>query len=387
MTRPLEGRPRSRNAGKVRAQSLLRQNLAICATTQMRAGQETLVQRRDTGNLHCDGRPLGERRATSENPQQKKWGKMIGAVIEQVLLSEVRFDHSVMLALAEGEGKAVLYSSSCSWMSSSAFLKRLAQFRTVCDDFGQLPHESHQAFLPLDALTLERAFEGSRSDLARDHHTDGTATGYAFLVASERKAILFALARSDGDAFFSLDETQRLRRFAPMVWGVLHDCLRLSQNKGPFIQQLPPAPDAVSGHIGQSAEPPGSLAHVLGDFIRTRGVRLSPRELAVASLSLRGESAKTIAAGLGISPHTVAIHLRNIYSKLHVKNRAHLHAVYADFFMAGAGPPSPPSINPLAAESMTHAGTVPQFTQSPWRSVIRSIRTARIALSADAVKP
>lgn len=49
---------------------------------------------------------------------------------------------------------------------------------------------------------------------------------------------------------------------------------------------------------------------------------LSERELDVLRLVVRGHTKKEIAAALDLSQHTVDSHLRNIYQKLHVNNRA-----------------------------------------------------------------
>lgn len=49
---------------------------------------------------------------------------------------------------------------------------------------------------------------------------------------------------------------------------------------------------------------------------------LTERELEVLRLCVRGHTKKEIAANLDLSQHTIDSHLRNIYQKLHVNNRA-----------------------------------------------------------------
>jgi DNA-binding CsgD family transcriptional regulator len=56
--------------------------------------------------------------------------------------------------------------------------------------------------------------------------------------------------------------------------------------------------------------------------------RLSPREHASISLTLQGNSVDDIAYSLSISPHTVRVHMRNAYSKLRVRNRLELFAMF-----------------------------------------------------------
>lgn len=61
---------------------------------------------------------------------------------------------------------------------------------------------------------------------------------------------------------------------------------------------------------------------VLQFFCPPQGEDLTPRELEVLSLIARGLRLKDVAAELGISVHTVGDHVKNIYRKLQVDNRA-----------------------------------------------------------------
>ncbi|MEM9000003.1 MAG: response regulator transcription factor [Bacteroidota bacterium] len=53
---------------------------------------------------------------------------------------------------------------------------------------------------------------------------------------------------------------------------------------------------------------------------------LSERETEILKMLAKGMNYKEIAEALFLSPHTVKTHIKNIYSKLHVKNRA--EAIY-----------------------------------------------------------
>ncbi len=66
---------------------------------------------------------------------------------------------------------------------------------------------------------------------------------------------------------------------------------------------VPPVPDVSSAPIGDHEE-------------------LSPREVELLERIVMGETEQVIAEYLGISPHTVRTHVKNIYRKLRVRTRA-----------------------------------------------------------------
>lgn len=57
---------------------------------------------------------------------------------------------------------------------------------------------------------------------------------------------------------------------------------------------------------------------------------LTPREREVAEFTLKGHSAESIGQLLGISPGTVRIHRRNIYSKLNINSQGELFSRFLD---------------------------------------------------------
>jgi DNA-binding CsgD family transcriptional regulator len=62
--------------------------------------------------------------------------------------------------------------------------------------------------------------------------------------------------------------------------------------------------------------------HVGMSPARTKSKTLTPRELAVVQLLASGCSYREVAARLGISPHTVVTHVKNVYRKLEVHTAA-----------------------------------------------------------------
>ena len=70
-----------------------------------------------------------------------------------------------------------------------------------------------------------------------------------------------------------------------------------------------------------------------------REVVLSAREEEVLHWLARGYTNKEIASGIGISPHTVSVHLVSIYDKIHVRSRAAATAWHLG--RGGSLPPAP----------------------------------------------
>lgn len=70
-----------------------------------------------------------------------------------------------------------------------------------------------------------------------------------------------------------------------------------------------------------------SMAHETSRLRQEQWETLTRREREVARLAAEGRRNAEIAQDLQISTHTVATHLKNIYSKLHVRSRLELAQV------------------------------------------------------------
>ena len=67
-------------------------------------------------------------------------------------------------------------------------------------------------------------------------------------------------------------------------------------------------------------------------------LRLSPRELQVVKGVFRDDKEESIAADLGISPHTVSTYLQRIYAKLRVGSRPQLIVRVVAEYLRGSRP-------------------------------------------------
>lgn len=89
-------------------------------------------------------------------------------------------------------------------------------------------------------------------------------------------------------------------------------------------------------------EPSTAIRQGIEQAFRTIGAGiLTPRERQVVEHTLRGHSAEAAGRILGISPGTVRIHRRNIYSKLRISSQGEL---FSHFITAMLGPSEPRSV-------------------------------------------
>ncbi|KUG40604.1 helix-turn-helix transcriptional regulator [Pseudomonas savastanoi pv. fraxini] len=81
----------------------------------------------------------------------------------------------------------------------------------------------------------------------------------------------------------------------------------------------------IASEIGESKN---SRPHQWQDRIVALAPKLTGREIEVLKLALSGFSNSEIAGKLSVSPETVKVHRRNLYSKLNIKSQSELFAYF-----------------------------------------------------------
>ncbi|MBH8581908.1 response regulator transcription factor [Bisbaumannia pacifica] len=112
---------------------------------------------------------------------------------------------------------------------------------------------------------------------------------------------------------FDADQLARLRTLEPMIAHLAHRHWR---------PRLPTPPSPPHGWRLQDA------------FLDFGREWLTEREREVCHLLLRGHSAKSSARELAISPETIRMHRKNLYTKLGVSSQAELFALFIDWLSA-----------------------------------------------------
>ena len=95
-----------------------------------------------------------------------------------------------------------------------------------------------------------------------------------------------------------------------------------------FIEGIPADPDSRAIVHAMFQQVHWMHRSVIQAAELVSAIDISPRERGVLMRLLAGESCKTIAETLHVSPHTVADHLKQLYRKLGVKTRAGLMAKF-----------------------------------------------------------
>ena len=168
-------------------------------------------------------------------------------------------------------------------------------------------------------LAPDRFFQGEyfRSYYARTGLAE--EIGY-FIEMPENATVVVSLMRAE--KAFSVKDFRQLREFWPVVRAV---CQRhwddLAMSFGADAQAKSDA------SIHQSIE----LA-----FINFGQGVLTPRERQVVEFTLKGHSADAVGRILEISPGTVRIHRRNVYSKLQIRSQGELFSKFIDALVSAS---------------------------------------------------
>lgn len=143
-------------------------------------------------------------------------------------------------------------------------------------------------------------------------------------LGGQRKVSLCVYQGRSG-ARFSDAELALLRSAHPLV----RELMRQFDERGGLVRCL-------DGHgtAQRGAAPAGLNRQIREAFMNFGSDRLTEREREIAHLLLRGHSVKSSAKVLEISPETVRMHRKNLYTKLEISSQAELFALFIDWLTA-----------------------------------------------------
>lgn len=144
-------------------------------------------------------------------------------------------------------------------------------------------------------------------------------------LGGQRKVSLCVYQGRSG-ARFSQDELELLRTAFPLV----RELMRQFDDRGGLVRCL----DGRGSTAPRTVAPAGLNQQIRDAFMHFGSDRLTEREREIAHLLLRGHSAKSSAKVLEISPETVRMHRKNLYTKLEIGSQAELFALFIDWLIA-----------------------------------------------------
>jgi len=177
-------------------------------------------------------------------------------------------------------------------------------------------------------LAPDRFFQGEyfRSYYART----GLAEEIGFFIELPGKAIV-VVSLMRAEKAFSAKEFRQLGQFWPIVRAACQQHWR----------------DLSASFGNGDRTPSGSNLHQSVElaFMKFGEDQLTPRERQVVEFTLKGHSAEAVGRILEISPGTVRIHRRNVYSKLRIRSQGELFSRFIETLVTNPSV-SRPNLNP-----------------------------------------
>ena len=134
-----------------------------------------------------------------------------------------------------------------------------------------------------------------------------------FVELPDGSYVFYSLGRAYGRQGFSRQERQRLAQALPVVEA-------LSRRQW-------------GGERGRGGRKRGSRISLEAALESNRFSVLTPREREITALVLKGHSSKSIARETGISPGTVNIHRKHVYTKLGITSQGELFNLFMQMFI------------------------------------------------------
>lgn len=255
---------------------------------------------------------------------------MIGPVVDSLLRQNVEFQYSAMFLLRVGACPELLYDCYSEIRAVGMLEKFLSGAYVLSPYYNALTEGSLRKFSTLAETSFSDALQDTWSSGSVVHPHVSLVPGaltdeVCFAHVGENSAVIYLAMRSAKETAFSKREMADLRAASPVVQGLLSHALAMACGTLPL--KTAPVETPPVGLITMPLDDDESLTtdRSIESFFTEM---LSPREKSSIAMTLEGKSVFSIADDLGISPHTVRVHLRNAYGKLRVRNRLELVGMF-----------------------------------------------------------
>lgn len=225
----------------------------------------------------------------------------------------VDFDYSVIFAY-RGDQRPIDLHDTFAVKRRSIYVGQYQEGPYLLDPFFQACRDHATTGLyRLKDLAPDRFYQ---SEYYRSYYNKTKlAEEIGFVVALQNQAyVVISLMRSEIRSTFSQKEMKRLRSVEPVISALSERHWRNAHGEL-FITESEPAKILLQEQIE-------SAFHSFGTNL------LTPRELEVVGLVLRGHSSDSVAQHLSIATGTVKTYRRNIYAKLGISSQAELFSMF-----------------------------------------------------------
>jgi len=134
-----------------------------------------------------------------------------------------------------------------------------------------------------------------------------------FIDLPDDVTLVVSLGRNEGLSSLTRGEKNILNTVYPLIRSLTREFWKLQS--GEYVEKL------------SQADPVDSAIKSFG------GGLLTERELEIIGLILKGHSSKSVAARLGITPGTVKVHRKNIYTRLKISTQSQLFSQFLNHLM------------------------------------------------------
>ena len=249
---------------------------------------------------------------------------MIGRILDNVVRRTVPFDGSALFVL-DLDGRPSLVHDAYDGLQRGTALEHFLEGTFVLSPYYAAFKKGR--LLPFGLarhyIDEQAQFSPSSEAVLYPHvslQPDWLVDEACFSLVGERKCVIYLIMRAQSQTPFNANEIKELRAKSEKVCELLEHILTLYGDESISDRpSLKPALDKVVAT--DSVESAKKIESVFPES-------LSPREKVSVALTLQGKSVDAIAEELGISPHTVRVHMRNAYGKLQVRNRLELVGMF-----------------------------------------------------------
>jgi len=237
----------------------------------------------------------------------------------QALLS-IETGLSALLGLeCKGKPPRLLYHCGIEPIYQETLLERYYRRGYLLDPFClAVDNGLAEGFYPLSSIAPDDFF---RSEYYRVYYQRcGSMEDAHFIVDLEagRKLSLCVFYGQSGGRF-----NKRELALLQSVWPLLRELLRLFNTQGGLADCL-----GVQDSGKEAVDSADMERKIRAAFNNLQHAHLTEREQQVAHLLLCGHSVKSSAKQLSISPETVRMHRKHLYSKLNIGSQAELFALF-----------------------------------------------------------